>query len=317
MCIDYRQLNKNTLKDKFPIPVIQDLIDKLQGAQVFSKLDLRSGYNQIRMCESDVYKTAFKTHEGHYEFVVITFGLTNAPSTFQALMNFVFKPCLRKFTLVFFDDIMVYSPSIIDYIDHLRMVLQIMRENTLFAKQSKCVFGTTQVEYLGHIISAQGVSTNPSKIKAMQECPVPTTLKQMRGFLGLTCYYRRFIKGYAGYDSVSCLALPNFDKEFVIKIDASVLQQNKHAIAYLSKTLAPKHQSFSTYEKELLAVVLAMQNWRVQLLPKLLGFDYDIRYKKGAENAAADALSRIERQCVLFSLLARTSNELMDAMVAT
>lgn len=354
LCIDYRALNQITIKDKFPILVIDELLDELHGAKYFTKLDLRSGNHQIRMHPKDISKTTFQTHQGHYEFLVMS------PSMFQSLMNDVFKECLHKFILVFFDDILIYSKTWADHLEHLHIALSILRANKLFVKKEKCSFGQEEVKYLGHIISIDGVVVDPKKVAAILNWPKLATIKVLRGFLGLTGYSRKFIQNYgkitrsltdmlkkgnfkwnlkaeASFEQLKMvmtqapvLALPNFDELFIVECDATrsgiggVLMQNQRPIAFFSHALRDKNLFFSTYEKEMLALVLAVQKWRPYLLGrkfvvrtdqkslkhlwkqkitttaqekwlvKLMGYNFTIDYKKGKDNVVADALSRGE-----------------------
>ncbi|XP_056168682.1 uncharacterized protein LOC130138489 [Syzygium oleosum] len=202
LCIDYRQLNQVTIKNKYPLPRIDDLFDQLQGASVFSKIDLRTGYHQLRIRKEDIPKTAFRTRYGHYEFTVMPFGLTNAPAAFMDLMNRVFKEYLDKFVIVFIDDILVYSKSSEEHQQHLRIVLQTLRDHKLYAKLSKCEFWLTRVAFLGHVISGEGISVDPAKIEAVMNWPRPTTVTEVRSFLGLAGYYRRFVEKF------SAIAMP-------------------------------------------------------------------------------------------------------------
>ncbi|KAJ9536799.1 LOW QUALITY PROTEIN: hypothetical protein OSB04_un000023 [Centaurea solstitialis] len=196
MCIDYRELNKITIKNRYPLPRIDDLFDQLQGATYFSKIDLRSGYHQMRVREEDIAKTAFRTRYGHYEFLVMPFGLTNAPAVFMDLMNRVCRPYLDKFVIVFIDDILIYSQSKEDHEHHLRLILELLKAEKLYAKFSKCEFWIREVHFLGHVVNKEGIHVDPAKIEAIKKWEAPKTPTEIQQFLGLAGYYRRFIANF-------------------------------------------------------------------------------------------------------------------------
>ncbi|KAF5791261.1 putative nucleotidyltransferase, Ribonuclease H [Helianthus annuus] len=299
MCIDYRELNKLTIKNRYPLPRIDDLFGQLQGASYFSKIDLRSGYHQLRVHEEDIPKTAFRTRYGHYEFTVMPFGLTNAPAVFMDLMNRVCKPYLDKFIIVFIDDILIYSKTRADHEQHLRLTLELLKKEQLFAKFSKCEFWLKEVQFLGHIVNEQGIYVDPSKISAIKDWDTPTTPTEVRSFLGLAGYYRRFIENFSKiavpltaltqknkpFDwgvkqeeafqtlkqklcDAPVLTLPEGNDDFVVYCDASklglgcVLMQRNKVIAYASRQLKIHEKNYTTHDLELGAVVFALKIWR-------------------------------------------------------
>ena len=197
MCIDYQKINKVTVKNKYLLLRIEDLFDQLKGASIFSKINLRLSYYQLRVKDVDVPKTAFRTRYGHYEFLVMLFGLTNAPATFMDFMNRVFHPNLDQFVVVFIDDMLVYYKDAQEHEQHLRLVLQILREKQLFAKLSKCDFWLKEVSFLGHIVSAEGIRVDPAKIEVVVSWKLPQNVIEVRSFLGLARYYRWFVKEFS------------------------------------------------------------------------------------------------------------------------
>jgi ribonuclease HI len=299
MCVDYRSLNDVTIKNKYPLPRIEDLFDEMRGAQVFSKIDLRSGYHQMKIRPSDTSKTAFTTRYGLYEYTVMSFGLTNARAYFMYLMNKIFMEYLDKFVMVFIDDILIYSRNEEDHEEHLRFVLQKLREHELYAKFSKCEFWLKEVAFLGHIITNGSIAVDPREVSDVLKWEPPRMVSEIRSFLGLASYYRRFIEEFskivkplttllekdrefkwtgacqASFEELKkrltttpVLVMPDLQKCFDIYCDASrqglgcVLMQEGHVIAYASQQLRKHELNYPTHDLELAAVVHALKIWR-------------------------------------------------------
>nr|GEX15565.1 putative reverse transcriptase domain-containing protein [Tanacetum cinerariifolium] len=296
MCIDYRELNKLTVKNRYPLQRIDDLFDQLQGSSVYSKIDLRTGYHQLCIREEDIPITAFRTRYGHYEFRVKSFSLTNTPAVFMDLMNRVCKPYLDKFVIVFIDDILIYSKNKEDHEKHLKTILELLKREQMYTKFSKCDFYLESVQFLGHFIDSKGVHVDPAKIAAIKNWTTPTTPTEVRQFLGLVGYYRRFIKGFSLISKpltkltqknkkfeweteaeeafqtlkqkLCCapiLALPEGSKDFMVYCNAllrgfrAVLMQREKVIAYSSRQLRTHEENYTTHDSELGAVVFALR----------------------------------------------------------
>lgn len=363
MCIDYRALNKITIKNSYGLPRIQELLDQIRGAKYFTTLDLNSGYHQLRVVDEDTHKTAFRTRYGLYEFTVVPFGLTGAPAAFMKFVQSLFHHLLDRSVVVFVDDILIYSKTEMEHKHHVREVLDILRENQLYAKLSKCQLFQSSVTFLGHVLSENGLSVEADKVKAMTEWPRPLNRKHILSFLGLCGYYRTFIANFSqialpmtellkesqewnwnkrvemsfrqlqqAMSKAPVLASPDPTGKFIVTTDASdfaigaALSQQfdsgERPIAFYSKKLSSAEVNYAVHEKELLAVIQALKEWRcfldgqhftvltdhkslvylqsqphlsnrqVRWLEFLSLFNFTIQYKPGKTNLVADALSR-------------------------
>ncbi|GJW11452.1 reverse transcriptase domain-containing protein [Tanacetum coccineum] len=332
MCIDYRELNKLTVKNRYPLPRIDDLFDQLQGSQFFLKIDLRSGYHQLRVHEDDIPKTAFRTRYGHFEFTVMPFGLTNAPSIFMDLMNRVCRSYLDKFMIVFIDDILIYSKTQEEHVEHLRLVLELLKKEKLYAKFSKCEFWLREVQFLRHVINGNGIHVDPSKIEAVKNWKAPRTpTEKSKTFKWGEGQELAFQNLKDKLCNAPVLALPDGLEDFVVYCDASeiglccVLIQRCKVIAYASRQLKIHEENYTTHDLELGAVVFTLKIWRHYLyetksfiytdhkslqhifsqkelnmrhrrwIELFSDYDCEIHYHPGKANVVADALSRKER----------------------
>ncbi|KAE8663112.1 putative Quercetin 3-O-methyltransferase 1 [Hibiscus syriacus] len=325
MCVDSRAINIIIVKYRFPIPRLDDMLDQLSGSKVFSKIDLKSGYHQIKIRLGDEWKTTFKTPQGLYEWMVMPFRLSNAPSTFMRFMHQVLRPFMGKFVVVYFDDILVYSPTWTSHFDHLRAIFEMLKTECLFVNQKKCSFFTTSVTFLGFVVSTDGVHADHSKVDAVLEWPRPKTLHDIQSFHGLASFYRRFIRNFStliapiteclkGRDfqwseeaeasfqlvkqkmtEAPVLALPDFDKVFEVNCDASgvgiggVLSQTGRLVAFFSEKLSGSKKNYSTYDLEFYAI---LSRRHAKWMAYLQEFTFTLRHQAGSLNCVADALSR-------------------------
>jgi hypothetical protein len=306
MCTDSRAINKITIRYRFPLPRMDDLMDCLSGENYFSKIDLKSGYHQIRMREGDEWKTTFKTNEGLYEWLVMPFGLTNAPSTFMRLMNEVLREFIGKFVVVYLDDILIFSKTKAEHLKHLAIVMRRLQQEKLLVNMKKCSFMKTELIYLGFVISANELKMDPEKVEVIKNWPSPRNVFEVRSFHGLASFYRKFIRNFSGISAAMMdtvkkrhkvfhwtteaeksfnllkrkiteqpiLVLPDFQKTFQVKCDASgyavggVLSQDDRPVAYYSEKLDDAKLKYSTYDKEFYAIIQALKKWRHYLIPK-------------------------------------------------
>ncbi len=367
-CIDYRGLNNITVKNTYPLPLMSSAFERLQGASIFTKLDLRNAYHLVRIREGDEWKTTFNTPRGHFEYLVMPFGLSNSPAVFQALVNDVLRDMVDQFIYVYLDDILIFSSSLQEHVQHVRRVLQRLLENGLFVKADKCAFHAQSVPFLGFIVSPEGVRMDPDRVKAVVNWPTPDSRKALLRFLGFANFYRRFIRNFSQlaapltaltstkmtfrwsnaaeaaftklrgrFVSAPILWAPDPTRQFVVEVDASevgvgaVLSQRAtsddkvHPCAFFSHRLSPAERNYDIGNRELLAVKLALEEWRhwlegsgvpfvvwtdhknleyIQSAKRLNSrqarwalffgrFDFSISYRPGSKNIKPDALSRI------------------------
>nr|GEX53507.1 putative reverse transcriptase domain-containing protein [Tanacetum cinerariifolium] len=332
MCIDYRELNKLTVKNRYLLPRIDDLFDQLQGSSIYSKIDLRSGYHQLRVREQDIPKTAFRTRYGHYKFQVMPFGLTNAPAVFMDLMNRVCKPYLDKFVIVFIDDILIYFKNEKEHEEHLKAILELPKEEKLYAKFSKCEFWISKVQFLGHVIDSRGIHVDPAKIESIKDWASPKTPTEIRQFLGLAGYYRRFIEGFSKVaKSMTKLTQKGIKQQGLWGLLRCFAQGFRCCINaerigdHLRLPTVKIHETnYTIHDLEPGSVVFALKIWRHYLygtkctvfidhkslqhildqkehnmrqrrwLELLSDYDRDIRYHPGKANVVANALSQAQ-----------------------